>query len=362
MIICCRILVATGVILTAGNGMSDPLFENVHAVPLPKGDYGYRGTNGDFVQLKDGSILYVYTQNGISGKISSDVGKTWSDPFIVVPALKEPARGNICHPSLLRLPDGHLLLSYIYSTHPTTPYYGHNYYRRSADEGKTWTDPFLMTPQPGYAIVHNDRISLLPSGRILAMAEYKAYYPSEQDHSGYVAMSFFSDDNGTSWQASKNTVDMHPMEVQEADAVALKDGRILLFARTYSGHPVKAYSEDNGQTWSKGEVIQELQMPSAGLPTVRRIPSTGDLLFIWISERCLDEQNPKIERRCALSSAISKDEGQTFTHIKNIMRDPQDDFGYQCVEFVGKDLTLIGFHKRDGLHVARIGVDWFYGE
>jgi hypothetical protein len=39
----------------------------------------------------------------------------------------------------------------------------------------------------------------------------------------------------------------------------------------------------------------------------------------------------------------------------------QDDFGYQCVEFVGKDLVLVGFHARDGLHVARLGVDWFYG-
>ena len=51
---------------------------------------------------------------------------------------------------------------------PTTPYFGHNYCRRSADEGKTWTDPFIMTPQAGYVLVHNDRLFTLSSGRIVA--------------------------------------------------------------------------------------------------------------------------------------------------------------------------------------------------
>jgi sialidase-1 len=103
-------------------------------------------------------------------------------------------------------------------------------------------------------------------------------------------------------------------------------------------------------------------MPYAGLPTVRRIPATGDLLFIWISEKSVDKQNPKIHRRCALTAAVSRDEGQTFEHFRHIARDPEDDFGYQCVEFLDKDLVLVGYHARDGLHVARIGVDWFYGE
>jgi len=67
-----------------------------------------------------------------------------------------------------------------------------------------------------------------------------------------------------------------------------------------------------------------------------------------------------VHRRCALSSAISKDEGRTFEHLRHIARDPEDDFGYQCVEFLDDGLVLVGYHARDGLHVARIGVDWFY--
>jgi sialidase-1 len=155
---------------------------------------------------------------------------------------------------------------------------------------------------------------------------------------------------------------MKPIEVQEADGVELKDGRVMMFARTYSGHPVRAYSSDGCATWSKGEEMKELSMPYAGLPTVRRIPQTGDLLFIWISERSQDKQNPKVHRRCALATSISKDEGKTFGPLRYIARDPDNDYGYQCIEFLGNDLALVGYHSRDGLHVARIKMDWFYGK
>jgi len=357
--------VAMFLALSATSVLAAELFEDVHVLRWPKGTHGYRGSMGDFIQLKDGSLLMSFTRDGIMAIKSTDKGKTWSEPFLLVSNPKPPAKGYICHPSFLRLKDGHILMSYIYSTHPTTPYYGHNYYRRSADEGQTWTEQFLMTPHPGYVIAHNDRLFTLSTGRIVAMAEYKAYMPSTNDHSGYVGMSFFSDDGGYSWQPSKNTVDLYgerKIEVQEADGVELKDGRVMMFARTYSGFPVRAYSSDGGETWSKGEEIRELKMPYAGLPTVRRIPSTGDLLFIWISERSQDKQNPKVHWRCALSSAISRDEGKTFEHIRAIRRDPEDDFGYQCVEFLSDGLVLVGYHARDGLHVARIGVDWFYGK
>lgn len=95
---------------------------------------------------------------------------------------------------------------------------------------------------------------------------------------------------------------------------------------------------------------------------MRRIPSTGDLLFIWISERSVDKQNPKIHRRCTLTTAVSTDEGKTFGHLRNIASDPEDDFGYQCIEFLGNDRAVVAYHCRDGLRVARIPIGWFYGK
>jgi sialidase-1 len=355
--------------LAAGKGTA--LFEETLAVKMPRGVYGPRCTPGDLIVLKDGAMLMSFTPpdvytpaaSGIMGIKSIDQGKTWGQPFLLLAPPRPPAKGNILCPGFLRLPAGDILLSYIYSTYPTTPYYGHSYYRRSADEGKTWTDPFIMTPQPGYVLAYNNRLQILSTGRILVTAEYKAGQPGSGDHSNYVGMSFFSDDGGYSWQASKNTVDMQPIEVQEPDAVELKDRRIMMFARTYSGHPARAYSTDGGETWSKGELIQEVTMAAAsGFPTVRRIPATRDLLFIWISEQAADRANPQIQRRCALTAAISKDEGRTFIHQRNIARDPEDDFGYQAVLFLGNDTAVITYHCRDGLRVARIGIDWFYGK
>ncbi|HJN07566.1 MAG TPA: sialidase family protein [Pirellulaceae bacterium] len=348
------------ILLSASVYGAEPI-EDALVVPVEKGLRGPRGMPGDIVALKNGSLLMSYTQDGgIRGIKSPDVGKTWGEPFILVPKPEPPAQGRFAHPSFLRLKNNHILLSYIYTTHPTTPYFGHNYVRRSADDGATWTEQFVMTPHPGYVIVHNDRLQTLSSGRIVAMAEYKAHMPSTRDHSGYVGLAFYSDDLGYSWQVSKNFVDMQPVEVQEADAVELKDGRVMMFARTYSGYPVRAYSTDQCETWSKGEPIQELKMPYAGLPTVRRIPSTGDLLFIWISARSIDKEDPKIHRRSTLTAAVSQDEGKTFGHFRNIASDPEDDYGYQCIEFIGDNLAVIAYHARDGLHVARIGIDWFY--
>jgi len=348
-----------------------PLFEENLVVKFPRAVHGYRGNMGDFILLKDGSLMMSYTSldveginsPGIEAIKSSDLGKTWGEPFTVIPKPRQPnAKGIFRHPGFIRLPNGEILISYIYNTLPSTPYYGHSYYRRSDDEGQTWGDQFILTPHPGLVNLHNDRLQILSTGRILAIAEYKAYMPDTNDHSGYVGISFFSDDMGYGWQVSKNTVDMYPIEVQEPDAVELKDGRILMFGRTYSGHPVRAYSSDGGETWGKGEEIMELNMPYAGLPTVRRIPSTGDLLFIWITEKSIDKTDPKILRRCALSSAISQDEGKTFIHQRNIAHDPDDDFGYQCIEFVKGDIAIMGYHCRDGIRVARIGIDWFYGK
>ena len=143
---------------------SAELFEDVHAVKWPQAVHGYRGRMGDIIQLKDSSLLMSYTENGIMGIKSTDQGRTWGASFTLVPDPKPPAKGYYCHPSFLRLKDDHILMSYIYSTHPTTPYHGHNYYRRSEDEGETWTEQFVMTPHPGYILVHNDRLFVLSTG------------------------------------------------------------------------------------------------------------------------------------------------------------------------------------------------------
>ncbi len=333
-----------------------PLFEQIHAVPMAKGKYGYRSWPGDIVELKDGRLLMAYKNEGIAARTSEDRGRTWSDEFMLVPNPRPPSlQGYYCHPSFLRLPNGDMLLSYIYNAQ-TIPYYGHNYYRRSSDEGRTWSEQYVLTPYAGYIIVHNDKLRLLSDGRIIAPAEYKKHRPSSADHSDYAAVTFYSDTDGYSWQMSKNDVDVLPHEAQEPHVVELKEGRVMLLFRTYSGYVGRAYSADRCETWSAGELVEDLPLSkNASALTIDRIPTTGDLLLM----RCTGEGGPEGRYRTPFVAAISQDDGQTWIHERVIAGDPDEDYGYQSVTFV-EDMAIVSYHTRDGLYVARIGVDWFY--
>lgn len=348
------LLAAPCLVLAAG------LFQDAHVYSMEKGQYGPRGMPGDVAALEAGRLLLCYTSQqgrGIVGRHSEDQGRTWGEEFVLLPNPSRPssARGYYCHPSFVRCPNGDLLLSYIYGSE-SLPYYGHNYYRRSVDQGRTWSEQFILTPTPGYCIMHNGKLRVLSTGRIVPPCEFKKYYPADRDHEGYVAVVFYSDDNGYSWHQARNDVDMHPHEAQEPHIVELENGTLLMIFRTYDLKVGQAFSPDMGVTWSAGELRDDLPLPphSSAL-SVDRIPSTGDLLLIRASGSCDGR------RRAPLTACLSSDEGRTWGHARNIGPDPEEDYGYQSVTFVD-GLAVISYHARDGLHVARIGTDWFYGK
>ncbi len=332
--------------------------EDIHVVMIEKGRYGPRGMPGDIAVLQDGRLLLSYTHDtiGVLGRTSADQGKTWSDEFVLVANPEPPApAGRMCHPSFLRMVDGNLLESCIYVAEGALPYYGQNYLRVSADDGKTWSDQFVLTPHAGYVTMHNAKLLRLSTGRILAPCEYKKRMPSTEDHSGYVCVVFHSDDDGHSWWVSRNDVDMNPHEAQEPHVVELKDGRVMMLFRTYSGNIGRSYSSDGGETWSPGAMVEDLPLPGVtGALSVHRVPTTGDLLLIQIT-------GGRDGKRSPLTARISKDEGETWSVGRDIGGDLDDDYGYQSVTFLD-DLAIVSYHALDGLHVARIGIDWFYQE
>ncbi|HUW60207.1 MAG TPA: sialidase family protein [Candidatus Bathyarchaeia archaeon] len=342
--------------------MANTTFEDVHVMALPKNTYGYRSMPGSMVALNDGRILMVYTRmdeqghgdGSITARYSSDAGQSWGDEFILIPAPKVRAGDYYCLPSFLRLANGEILLSYIYVS-SLKPLFGHNYYRRSNDDGQTWGDQLIVTPHKGYNIMHNDKLVQLANGRIIAPLEHQLVDRGD-DHGGYVSYTFYSDDNGYSWWESDNMVNMLPVEAQEPHVVELKDGRLMMLMRTYNRYVARAYSEDNGKSWSKGKPVPELRLPAnSSALDIKRIPATGDLLLV----RAVDSPESVPGRRTPFASVISKDEGKTWVHERLIAADPEDDYGYPSLLFLD-DLALISYHWRDGLHVARIGIGWFY--
>ncbi|MYC94914.1 MAG: exo-alpha-sialidase [Caldilineaceae bacterium SB0661_bin_32] len=339
-------------------------FEDVHVVKMPRRFVGYRGSAGDVELLGDGRLLLAYTgyrENAgegsifgdIEGRFSLDRGRSWGEPFLLVGRPKHDRKDETCqHPSFLRLANGQLLLTYIYfaGSHPR---FAHTYYRRSTDDGATWGDQFIVTPHAGTNHVFNDKLIQLPSGRILAPCE-REIREEGGDHRGYVSAVFYSDDDGYSWRQSENVVDMLPVEAQEPHVVPLRDGRVMMLCRTYSGYVVRSYSDDEGVTWSPGEAVRSLKLPTnSSALNVKRIPSTGDLVL-------LRSTGTKGRFRTPFVSTISTDEGLTWSYERAIGSDPDDDYGYPSLTFID-DVALVSYHKRDGIYVARIGIDWFYG-
>ncbi len=335
---------------------SEGFFEEVHAVKLPLRKYGYRGLMGDIVELNDSRLLMTYTQydsagehtGGIAGRASTDQGRSWGPEFGLVARPNPPSAAAYHHPSFFRLANGDLLLSYNYYVRDSRPVFKVTYYRRSLDDGKTWGDQLFMALDAA----HNDKVTQLSSGRLLVPVE-KELEVTGGDHRGYVSCVYYSDNDGYSWRRSRNEVNMLPVEAQEPHVVELKDGRLLMLVRTYSGYVGKAYSEDQGETWSKGTAVPELSLPpNSSALNVKRIPTTGELLLVRSAGGADGMRTPFV-------SAISQDEGQTWVHQRIIAGDPSDDYGYPSLTFL-KDMALVGYHKRDGFYVARIAADWFY--
>lgn len=357
-----------------------PDIENTLVVPMVP-NRTHRGATGSMVELKDGSILFAHanpehwtdnTRSGVVGRLSRDRGRTWGQPFLMQ---KNVARYATLQPSLLRLASGEILFGYDvmnrYEGADLRLYDGKFYVRRSADEGATWTDPICATPAPSYHTINPDRVIQLSSGRIIVPAECTlALGGGEAGH--MVSLCYWSDD-GHTWVRAKTWVDVGST-TEEPGIVELKDGRLLMVFRTRTGYVGRAYSADRGDTWTD---VGQFDLPSPLAPqTIKRIPQTGDLLLVWLNntdapglarkEQQAMVQIGEIRRatgavRAPLATAVSRDEGKTWEHVRSLTSDPRGDYGYAGVSFVD-DVALINYHSLRGIEVARAKVGWLYGK
>ena len=328
-----------------------------------------RNSEGDFIQLRDGRILFVYTHftgsasdfgtAHLASRCSNDGGKTWSDKDVVV--LSNEGGLNTMSVSLLRLKGGAIILFYLRkdSRADCRPYI-----RFSADEAGTWSEPALCIDTPGYYVVNNDRLVQLTTGR-LVMATARHSLPGEEFKSRGDAMCYLSDDGGKTWRRSETILEAPPASksgLQEPGVIELKDGRLMMLARTDQGCQFRSYSEDGGMTWSPAAPSGIASPVSPA--TFERIPTTGDIVMLWNNHQNIAEGLKG--KRTPFTAAISRDDGKTWEHVKNLEDDPHGWYCYTAMEFVG-DCVLLGHCAGDrrtgGLNrtqILRVGVDWLY--
>ena len=312
---------------------------------LAPGQDNPRNSEGDFVTLKDGRILFVYSHYTgsstsdhapayLASRYSRDGGKTWTSKDEVV--VKREGDMNVMSVSLLRLQNGNIALFYIKKNSITDAI---PQLRVSTDEAKTWGEPVPCIPnKQGYFVLNNSRVIQLGSGRILLPVALQTSAEGTWQNKADL-FTYYSDDSGLTWTSSRAVPDTTDYITQEPGLIELKDGRIMMYIRSTAGVQMLSYSKDRGETWSPIEA-SNIHSPLSPA-TIERIPSTGDLLLVWNNHEGIGE-GPLKGKRTPLTVAVSKDEGKTWIHVENIEDDPDGWYCYIAIHFV-RDHVLLSY-------------------
>ncbi len=348
----------------------------VTTLQLHPGPDNPRNSEGDFVELKDGKILYIYSRftgksssdfgsSDLAARWSDDGGKTWTPEDKIV--VTNEAATNVMSVSLLRLKSGKIALFYARknSIADCIPMM-----RISEDEGKTWGTPVAcITDHPGYYVLNNARVIQLPNGRLLVPvalhnteAKGLTHEELEKKFNNYgILYCYYSDDEGKTWKRSRKVEVPESVMAQEPGLIELRNGSVMMYIRTDAGMQYTSYSSDKGKTWT---AATPSNIPSPLSPaTIVRDPATGNLVLIWNN---FGEMGLKYGKRTPFNIAVSDNEGLTWQNIKTIHNDPDGYYCYTAARFIGNDKLFLSYcaSKRSAAltmtNLTIINTDWLY--
>ena len=293
-----------------------------------------------FVGLEGGRVLF---SNGTHFSVSSDGGVTWSEPYPGLDENGDPLTLTNC--SMVNLSGGAIGMATKRTRPGTTRLYeSQMVFRRSEDEGRTWSALTLMNHWMLAAHALNDTMIRTQSGRILLPVYFGigqggfhqegAPFPGGYVDGVFVSTSahfydphftasyvIYSDDEGKTWQKNSDGELLIIMEyggrwelTNEPTLVEYEPGKLLMILRTRLGRMYQAWSEDDGDTWTRPEPTQlaGTQAPAQ----IRQFPATGHLLVVWTQQSEQEIKQGLIRTR--LSTAISRNQGRIWEHFQNL--------------------------------------------
>jgi len=323
-----------------------------HIFDLPHGSGNPRNSEGSFVSLQDGRILFVYTRyNGenwhdnsaadLAAVESADDGRTWGNARII----RKNDAANIMSVSLLRLQDGRIALLYLRKSAFSPDYIDcRPWLCFSTDEGESWSEAKDITGLPPvYLVINNDRLIQLQNGRLLLPVAWHRYTLTGWDLRS-IALFFLSDDGGGTWRESKEWV-LPPSKIstgfQEPGVCQCHDGQLLAYFRTSAGSQFEASSQDGGETWSTPLLSQHFPSPAAPL-SMKAHPKTGELFAVWCDRDPRWGIDP-VEGswgRTPLVLARSSDNGISWHGHRMLEQKPDHGYCYTAMLFTEKALLL----------------------
>lgn len=258
----------------------DPFMEFSTVWNTETGEYGGYHIPGIAATKKDTLLAFIEARRAKSDWAaidiliirSTDKGKTWSAPVLVLDGTTDGVTMN--NPVMIVGNDGiiHLIYCCEYAIE------GHDvYYRRSEDDGITWSEPKVITyatkeeyrnafaTGPGHSICTPDGTLIVPVWMVpkKAGAPVHSHYPSE-------AAVLYSRDNGETWEITENLKAEEGIDSpNEATCAVLSDGSILFNIRCVNaGYRAMMRSKTGYSGFSEIRLNQELICPTCHGSTI----------------------------------------------------------------------------------------------
>ncbi len=342
----------------------------VSAILRPHG-VNARNSEGDFIRLKDGRILFAFSyyhdagwddgaRCDIRAIVSGDDGRTFTsgtadgEARLLVDAADFGER-NVMSVSLLRMANGDIGLFYLLKHADGTD---EMLLSRSSDEGETFGRPVSVLPGQwkGYYVVNNCRVMRLKSGRILIPAARHEVAFGEKNYSdGRSYGCFFaSDDDGATWKRLSANVYPAGMPysrtgLQEAGVAELPSGALYAYFRTDAGAQYESFSQD-GERWT---AVQPSRFTSPPSPLkIAQDPFTGRYYAVWNPiPNYVGRTNPNgaVWGRTPLAIAESTDGlNFDFAGMQYVEDDPSRGFCYPAVFFTDAKTLLLAYCSGGG--------------
>lgn len=252
------------------------------------------------------------------------------------------------------------------------------FYKRSDDDGVTWTEPVEITSTfdafradyawkvlatgPGHAI----QLTRGPKKGRLVVPVWLSLGTGGHAHRPSVTATIFSDDHGKTWQRGAIAVPDTPDFIfpNETIIVQLADGRVMLNSRTESKRQRRlvTLSADGATNWSTPTFDEALLEPicMAGIVRVRDSSNGQPGLLAFSNPHNLSRKDGKdvagqSRDRINVSIKLSDDDGQTWSANRTL----ESGFsGYSDLAAL-PDGTILCFYERgssDGKNNYRTGL------